>query len=59
MTGGISPRTCDTKLNFDFPYVRFLSLRRDPYYTRNQNKLSKCCNFVLVKLDTKFKMLIF
>ena len=32
MTGGISSRTCYTKLNFDFSYVRFLSLRRDPYY---------------------------
>ena len=31
MTDGISSRTCYTKLNFDFPYVRFLSLRRDPY----------------------------
>ena len=31
MTGGISSRTCYTKLNFDFPYVRFLSLHRDPY----------------------------
>ena len=31
MTGGISSRTCYTKLTFDFPYVRFLSLRRDPY----------------------------
>ena len=31
MTGGMSSRTCYTKLNFDFPYVRSLSLRRDPY----------------------------
>ena len=31
MTGGISSRAWYTKLNFDFPYVRFLSLRRDPY----------------------------
>ena len=29
MTGGMSTRTCYTKLNFDFPYVRSLSLRRD------------------------------
>ena len=31
MTGRISSRTCYTKLNFDFPYVRFPSLRRDTY----------------------------
>ena len=31
MTGGISSRRCYTKLNFDFPYVRFLSLRRNTY----------------------------
>ena len=28
MTGGMSSRTCYTNLNFDFPYVRSLSLRR-------------------------------
>ena len=27
----MSSRTCYTKLNFDCPYVRFLSLRRDTY----------------------------
>ena len=31
MSGGMSFRTCYTKLNFDFPYVRFLSLRRDTF----------------------------
>ena len=31
MTCRISHRTCYTKLNFDFPYVRFLSLRRDTF----------------------------
>ena len=31
MTGGMSTRICYTKLNFDFPYVRSLSLRRDTY----------------------------
>ena len=31
MTSGISPRTSYTKLNFDFPYIRSLSLRRDSY----------------------------
>ena len=31
MTDGMSSRTCYTKLNFDFPYVTSLSLRRDTY----------------------------
>ena len=31
MTGGMSSRTCYTRLNFDFPYVRSLSLRRDTF----------------------------
>ena len=31
MTGGIFSRTCYTKLNFDFPYVRSPLLRRDTY----------------------------
>ena len=31
MTGGISSRTCYAKLNFDFLYVKSLSLRRDTY----------------------------
>ena len=31
MTGRMSSRRCDTKLNFDFPYVRSVSLRRAPY----------------------------
>ena len=31
MTGGISSRTRYTKLNFNFPYVRSLSLRRDTF----------------------------
>ena len=31
MTDGLSSRACYTKLNFDFPYVRFLSLRRNTY----------------------------
>ena len=30
MTGGMSSRTCYTKLNLDFSYVRSLSLRFDP-----------------------------
>ena len=29
MIGEMSSRTCYTKLNFDFPYVRSLSLRLD------------------------------
>ena len=32
MTGRMSSRTCYTKLNFDFPYRRSLSLRRDTYF---------------------------
>ena len=39
MTGRISPRTCYTKLNFDFSYVRFLSLRRDTYLIFRKKKL--------------------
>ena len=31
MTGGMSTITCYTKFNFDFPYVRLLSLRCAPY----------------------------
>ena len=32
----MSSRSCFTKLNFDFPYVRSISLRLDPYiYTMN------------------------
>ena len=31
MTGGMSSKTCYTKLNVDFRYVRSLSLRRDTY----------------------------
>ena len=31
MTGGMFSRTYYTKLNFDFPYVRSLSLRRAPF----------------------------
>ena len=37
MTDGISSKTCYTKLNFDFSYVRFLSLRRDPYDVAYKN----------------------
>ena len=33
-TGGIFSETCYTIPNFDFPYVRFLSLRRDTYLGR-------------------------
>ena len=29
VTGRMSSRTCYTRLNFDFPYVRSFSLRRD------------------------------
>ena len=39
MTGEMSSRTCYTKLNFDFPYVRSLSLRRDTY-ERSAHSLS-------------------
>ena len=35
MTGGMSFRTCYTKLNFEFPYVRSLLLRRDTYVLCN------------------------
>ena len=31
MIGRVSSRTCNTKLSYDFPYVRSLSLRRDSY----------------------------
>ena len=31
MTGGMSSKTCYTKLNFDFHYVMSLSLRHAPY----------------------------
>ena len=31
MIGGISSKTCYTKLNIDFPYIRSHSLRRDTY----------------------------
>ena len=31
MTGGMSFRTCYTKLNFDFSYVRLFLLRRDTF----------------------------
>ena len=34
MTDGISSRTCHTKLNFNFPYVRFFLLRRNTYALR-------------------------
>ena len=40
MTGGTSSRTCYTKANFDFPYVRFLSLRRDRYVGLNNTTVS-------------------
>ena len=31
LAGKMPSRTCYTKLNFGFPYVRSLSLRRDTY----------------------------
>ena len=31
MTGGMSSRSCYTKLNFDYPYTGSLSLILDPY----------------------------
>ena len=38
MTGRMSSRTCYTKPDFDFPYVRFpLSLRRDSNAKRKTN----------------------
>ena len=37
MTGGMSSRTCYPKLNFDFPYVRSLSLRRAAYIHNTNN----------------------
>ena len=39
MTGGMASRACYTKLNFDFTYVRSLSLRRDTYvkYLQSEN----------------------
>ena len=45
MTGGMSSRTCYTKLNFDYPYVRSLSLRRAPYMVANLVKI-KCHVFL-------------
>ena len=50
MTGGISSRTCYTKLNFDFPYVRFLSLRRDPYKVLQQTCTDNYERFEQIKV---------
>ena len=63
MTGKISSRTCYTKLNFDFSYVRFFSLRRDPYMkptfvlnlTQHIRSLSIVINSVLADNDILYK----
>ena len=54
MTGGISSRRCYTKLNFDFPYVRFLSLRRDPYmyYTCTYSNKQSLFNYRPISIPT-------
>ena len=41
MTGRMSARTCNTKLNFNFPYVRSLSLCRDSCTPMNKIAVSK------------------
>ena len=61
MSGGISSRTYYTKLNFYFSYVRFLSLRRDPYIqctecsvtVNHYYKFSTACNDINRKYNTQ------
>ena len=61
MTGGTPPRTCYTKLNFDFPYVRFLSLRRDTYMflagDLNNVPLMSLDNFDMSRIITDMEVL--
>ena len=58
MTGGIYSRTCYTKLNFDFPYVGFLSLRRDPYVLNKSLPYNTTMKIILkyIKLLTHQKI---
>ena len=58
MTGRISPRTCYTKLNFDFSYVRFLSLRRDTYYVSDAHSTTSWLDHIICSHDVKCKMTV-
>ena len=48
MSSGMSSRTCYTKLNFDFPYVRSLSLRLVPYVNTLHSNMKINMRFILV-----------
>ena len=52
MTGGMSSRTCYTKLNFDFPDVRSLSLRRDPYIIASMTVYFTSTQDVIIIIDS-------
>ena len=61
MTVGISFRTCYTNPNFDFPYVRSYSLRRDTYEINFQShSLAYCIKMATTveQLDSQSNCLI-